>query len=106
MVAAKSAHDSQSRGLDAVILTKREAANYVRCTSRYLERQIRAGRLKALRPTGKLVRIRRADLDAFLEFAASWIPELRIRGSGQHIEGKNVILDLYYKETGRRAEKS
>ena len=46
------------------------------------------------------------DLDAFLEFAAGWIPELRIRGSGQHIEGKNVILDLYYKETGRRAEKS
>jgi excisionase family DNA binding protein len=58
---------SQSRDIDAVILTKREAANYVRCTPRYLERQIRAGRLKALKPTGKLLRIRRSDLDAFLE---------------------------------------
>jgi excisionase family DNA binding protein len=49
------------------ILTKRQAADYVCCTPRYLENQIRAGRLKALKPTGKLVRIRRADLDAFLE---------------------------------------
>jgi excisionase family DNA binding protein len=63
----KPSHVSQPR----VILTKREAANYVRCTPRYLERQIRAGRLKALKPTGKLVRIRRADLDAFLESGAT-----------------------------------
>jgi excisionase family DNA binding protein len=49
------------------ILTKRQAAEYVCCTPRYLEKQIRAGRLKALKPTGKLVRIRRSDLDAFLE---------------------------------------
>lgn len=71
IVAAKSAHGSQSWDLDAVILTKPEAANYVRCTPRYLERQIRAGRLKALKPTGKLLRIRRADLDAFLESGAT-----------------------------------
>jgi excisionase family DNA binding protein len=70
-VAAKSAHASQSRDVDSVILTKQEAANYVRCTPRYLERQISAGRLKALKPTGKLVRIRRADLDAFLESGAT-----------------------------------
>lgn len=44
------------------ILTKREAAKYIRCTPRYLERQIRAGRLKALKPTGKLVRIRRLEV--------------------------------------------
>jgi excisionase family DNA binding protein len=49
------------------ILTKREAANYVRSTTRYIERMIRAGRLRALKPTGKLVRIRLKDLDAFLE---------------------------------------
>jgi excisionase family DNA binding protein len=53
------------------ILTKQEAANFIRCTPRYLERQIRAGRLKALKPTGKLVRIRRSDLDAFLESGAT-----------------------------------
>jgi excisionase family DNA binding protein len=71
IVAAKSAHASQLRDVDAAILTKREAANYVRCTPRYLERQIRAGRLKALKPTSRLVRIRRADLDAFLESGAT-----------------------------------
>jgi excisionase family DNA binding protein len=49
------------------ILTKRQAAEYICCTPRYLETQIRLGRLKALKPTGKLLRIRRADLEAFLE---------------------------------------
>ena len=71
IVAAKSVHGSQSWDVDPVILTKREAANYLRCTPRYLERQIRAGRLKALKPTGKLLRIRRTDLDAFLESGAT-----------------------------------
>lgn len=71
IVAAKSAHGSQSWHTDAVILTKREAADYVRCTPRYLERQIRAGRLKTLKPTGKLVRIRLKDLDTFLESGAT-----------------------------------
>jgi excisionase family DNA binding protein len=55
----------------STILTKQEAASYARCTPRYLERQVRAGRLKALKPTGKLWRIRRTDLDAFLESGAS-----------------------------------
>jgi excisionase family DNA binding protein len=53
--------------LNSTILTKQEAATFVRCTTRYLERQIRAGRLRALKPTGKLVRIRLRDLDKFLE---------------------------------------
>ena len=53
------------------ILTKRQAADYVCCTPRYLENQIRLGRLKALKPTGKLVRIRLKDLDAFLESGAT-----------------------------------
>jgi excisionase family DNA binding protein len=62
---------SQAGAEIPAILTKKEASNYVRCTPRYLENQIRAGRLKALKPTGKLVRIRRADLDAFLESGAT-----------------------------------
>ena len=49
------------------ILTKREAASYLRCTPRYIERVIRAGRLKAQKPTGKLVRIRLTELEKFLE---------------------------------------
>jgi excisionase family DNA binding protein len=53
------------------ILTKRQAADYVRCTPRYLETQIRAGRLKALKPSGKLVRIRLLDLEKFLESGAT-----------------------------------
>ena len=64
-------HGSQRWDVDAGILTKREAADYLRCTPRYLERQIRAGRLKALKPTGKLVRIRRSDLEKFLESGAT-----------------------------------
>ena len=53
------------------ILTMRQAADYVSCTRRYLENQIRAGRLRALKPTGKLVRIRAKDLEAFLESGAT-----------------------------------
>jgi excisionase family DNA binding protein len=53
------------------ILTKQEAANYARCTPRYLERQVKAGRLRALKPTSKLWRVRRADLEAFLESGAT-----------------------------------
>jgi excisionase family DNA binding protein len=55
----------------AAILTKKEAAELLRCTPRFLERQVRSGRLKALKPTGKFVRFRRSDIDAFLEAGAS-----------------------------------
>jgi excisionase family DNA binding protein len=71
IVATQTSPAWQPWDVNPVILTKREAANYLRCTLRYLERQIRAGRLKALKPTGRLVRIRRADLDAFLESGAT-----------------------------------
>jgi excisionase family DNA binding protein len=57
--------------INSAILTKEEAAALLRCTTRYLERQIRAGRLRALKPTVKLVRILRCDIDAFLESGAS-----------------------------------
>jgi len=53
------------------ILTKRQAADYIYCTPRYLETQIRLSRLKALKPSGKLVRIRRSDLEKFLESGAT-----------------------------------
>jgi excisionase family DNA binding protein len=61
----------QAEAANSAILTKREAAALLRCTTRYLERQIRAGRLRALKPTGKLVRIRRSDLETFLESGAT-----------------------------------
>jgi excisionase family DNA binding protein len=62
---------SQAGAEIPAILTKRQAADYVCCTPRYLENQIRAGRLRALKPTGKLVRIRRSDLEKFLESGAT-----------------------------------
>jgi excisionase family DNA binding protein len=57
--------------VNSTIFTKKEAAAFLRCTPRYIERQIRAGRLTACKPTAKLVRIRRSDLEAFLESGAT-----------------------------------
>jgi excisionase family DNA binding protein len=71
---------TQSRGLSLRVsetwgshslLTKQQAASYVGCSPRYLERAIVTGRLRALKPTSKLVRIRLKDLDAFLESGAT-----------------------------------
>jgi excisionase family DNA binding protein len=56
---------------NSAILTKQQAAAYVQATPRYLERMVREGRLRALKPTGKLWRVRRRDLDAFLESGAT-----------------------------------
>src|SRR4030095_2751794 len=63
---AQNGHVSRAFDRYSTLFTKQQAAEYVHCTPRYLERQIRAGRLKTLKPTGKLVRIRRTDLDSFL----------------------------------------
>jgi len=56
---------------NAAILTKQEAAALLRCTPRYIERMVQRGLLRALKPTGKLWRVRRTDLDAFLETGAT-----------------------------------
>ena len=61
----------QAEAVNSAILTKQEAAAFLRCTVRYIERVIRSGRLRACKPTGKLVRIYRRDLDAFLESGAT-----------------------------------
>ena len=53
------------------ILTKAQAALYVQSTTRYVERQIRSGRLRACKPSGKFVRIYRKDIDAFLQSGAT-----------------------------------
>jgi len=69
---AVNSASSQAAGLiHAAILTKQEAADFLRCTVRYIERAIKSGRLRACKPTGKLVRIYRRDLDAFLESSAT-----------------------------------
>jgi len=48
---------------------------------------------------------RGADFQAFLDFAAPWVPEIELQGLDRHMGDKNFILDLYYKEAGRRTEK-
>jgi excisionase family DNA binding protein len=55
----------------AAILTKQQAAEYLQTTPRYIERMVASGRLRALKPTGKLWRVRQSDLDAFLESGAT-----------------------------------
>src|SRR5262249_11933803 len=70
--AASNSASSHAAGLiHAAILTKQEAAALLRVTTRYLERQIRAGRLRACKPTGKLGRILRRDLEASLAQGAT-----------------------------------
>ena len=51
---------------NAAIYTKEQVAELLDCTVRYIERQIRAGTLRACKPTGKFVRIFRTDIDQFL----------------------------------------
>jgi excisionase family DNA binding protein len=68
--AVKTAHVTETWS-NQTLLTLSRAAQYVICTPRYLQKQIRAGRLRVLKPTGKLVRIRRSDLEKFLESGAT-----------------------------------
>jgi excisionase family DNA binding protein len=53
------------------LLTKKQTAEQAQTSIRYLEREIARGRLKALKLSRKLVRIRQSDLDAFLENCAT-----------------------------------
>jgi excisionase family DNA binding protein len=61
----------QAEAGNSAILTKQQAAEYLQTTPRYIERMVRSGRLRALKPTGKFWRVRRSDLDAFLESGAT-----------------------------------
>ena len=70
-MATKPKDKPQAEAVNSAILTKAQAAEYIQVTPRYLERQVRAGRLRAMKPTGKLVRFFRRDLDAFLLSGAS-----------------------------------
>jgi excisionase family DNA binding protein len=53
------------------ILTKLQACELLSCNPRYLERAVKTGRLRALKPTGKFWRVRKSDLEAFLESGAT-----------------------------------
>jgi excisionase family DNA binding protein len=70
-VARKAVILTASDQIRSPFLRVEDACAYLQCTRRYLERMVRDGRLRALKPTGKLVRFRQADLDAFLESGAT-----------------------------------
>ena len=63
---------SEGSGIELIPLrTIQDACEYLQCTRRFLERMVRSGRLRALKPSRKLVRFRQADLDAFVENGAT-----------------------------------
>jgi len=67
-----SKRNSEGRGIELIPLrTIRDACEYLQCTRRYIERMVQSGRLRALKPSRKLVRFRQADLDAFIESGAT-----------------------------------
>jgi excisionase family DNA binding protein len=68
----KPIHGETSAGtVNPAILTREEAAAYLRCTPKYIDNQIRAGRLRACKPSGKFVRLYPRDIDAFLSSGSS-----------------------------------
>ena len=50
----------------AQYMTKREAAEYMNLSYPTVHRLIRDGKLKACRPTGRVVRIERGDIDQYM----------------------------------------
>jgi excisionase family DNA binding protein len=70
-MATKPKEQPQAGAVNPAILTREEAATYLRCTPKYIDNQIRAGRLRACKPSGKFVRIYLRDIDAFLSSGSS-----------------------------------
>lgn len=66
---ADLANADHSGPMERTLLTKRETAAELRCSVRTVERMISAGRLAAVELGGQL-RVRRVDLDAFVESLA------------------------------------
>jgi excisionase family DNA binding protein len=62
---------STANGNNSAILTKREAADYLKVSPRYLEQMVRSGRLLVFKPTTKLWRVSRKNLEAFLHSGRS-----------------------------------
>jgi excisionase family DNA binding protein len=62
--------ETAGSGAKEPLITVPVACDYIKCTRRYLARMVASGRLRALKPSGKLLRFRQSDLDAFLEGSA------------------------------------
>jgi excisionase family DNA binding protein len=68
---AKSKTKSQSLDTNGDILNKKQTAALLGVTTKYLDRQVRAGKLRASKPSFKLVRFQRKDILAWLDKHAS-----------------------------------
>ena len=68
------------------LLTKEQVATYLQTSRRYVERLIKAGRLRAHKLSGGCVRVRRGTVDALLDGCASMYRE----GCAKHGEGSEV----------------
>jgi excisionase family DNA binding protein len=63
--------ETAGSGRKEPLITVPVACDYIKCTRRYLARMVASGRLRALKPSRKLIRFRQSDLDAFLESSAT-----------------------------------
>ena len=52
---------------DQTWFTREEAAEYLRVGTRTLDRWIAAGKLRAFKKSSRLVRLKREDLDSFMD---------------------------------------
>jgi excisionase family DNA binding protein len=71
MIASDIEKQPHAEAANSAILTKQQAAEYLQTSPRYIERMVSSGRLNALKPTGRLWRVRRRELDRFLDAAAT-----------------------------------
>lgn len=53
------------------LFTVKDVCASWQCTDRFVEKQVKLGRLKALKISRKMIRFRQADLDAFLKKGAT-----------------------------------
>jgi excisionase family DNA binding protein len=58
---------------NSTILNKQEVAALLKVSPRYVERQVRSGRLRALRLSHKVTRFHRRDVETFLASTASFV---------------------------------
>ena len=74
-------------------------------TSKYVRENLE-GRLASRHFRNQLLVLQAdGEYKAFLDFAEPWLSEVRLRSLQQHYGDKSTVLDLYYREGGRRAEK-
>jgi excisionase family DNA binding protein len=68
---ATPANASAETHSNSALLTKEEVSKLLRVSTRYIERQVKIGRLPALRLSHNLVRFRPSDIESFMDSTCS-----------------------------------